>query len=342
MFTWTETPLADMWNHLRYLESPANVARLLSGEIKSRRQNILPRSSDLDKRSYEIASCVRQADEYYRAAETVGLAVHPLLQFYGAEALAKASILANDPGIWLSDISYHGLSTRPATRDLQQYTADPDSWELEQEFAVKKANGVFPHLCTSVGDTVPANNEVFIFKDLLRVIPELDQLFHRHYGELSNCRSIYSGPKEDQDGHIEIYFNSNIADVRSLFPEFNGNFEQREMHSGAEGFRSTSAGGDPLSFGAIERGTVAGRYFVRPLSNSLHKSFSVLFAAMFVLSNVVRYKPAFWMGQLEGIQSGSASVAEALCNLAKRRLPNDALEGIWQEGFTYGTPAYVG
>ena len=98
MFTWTETPLAAMWNHLRYLGSPANVARLLSGEVDSGRTHTLPRSSDLDKRSYEIASCIRQADGYYRAADAVGLAVHPLLQFYGAEALAKASILANDTG----------------------------------------------------------------------------------------------------------------------------------------------------------------------------------------------------------------------------------------------------
>src|SRR5687768_9895481 len=111
MFTWTETPLTDMWNHLRYLGSSANVARLLSGEIESGRHTALPRSSDLDKRSYEIASCIRQADGYYRAAAAVGLAVNPLLQFYGAEALAKASILANDTSVWLSDISYHGLST---------------------------------------------------------------------------------------------------------------------------------------------------------------------------------------------------------------------------------------
>jgi len=59
MFTWSEMPLVDMWNDLRYLESPANVARLLSGDIESARQHALPRSSDLDERAYEIASCVR-------------------------------------------------------------------------------------------------------------------------------------------------------------------------------------------------------------------------------------------------------------------------------------------
>jgi hypothetical protein len=90
-----------------------------------------------------------------------------------------------------------------------------------------------------------------------------------------------------------------------------------------------------------EKGTVAGLYFVRPLDCGIHKSFSVLYASMFILSNVVRYKPAFWMKAIEGEFSGSVSIAEALCNLAKRRLPNDALEAIGGEKFAYGAPAYL-
>ena len=37
---------------------------------------------------------LRQADEYYTAAEHVALPTEPLLQYYGAQALAKAAILA--------------------------------------------------------------------------------------------------------------------------------------------------------------------------------------------------------------------------------------------------------
>jgi len=266
--------------------------------------------------------------------------VSPLLQFYGAQALSKAAILTNDDSVRLSDISYHGLSTRPTSPTLQQYASSSRSWALEQEFAVKRTNGVFPQLCHSVGDAIPADGEVLTLKELLRVIPDLKALFHRHYGEMSNCIRIYSGPTKDKEGRTEIYFSNDIGDVWSLFPEFNDGFEECEIN-GVAGFRSVSTDDDPISFGAIELGTVAGRYFVRPLASGIHKSFSVLLAAMFVLSNVVRYKPAFWMRELQGSQSGGASVAQALTNLAKRRLPNDALESIWNERVIYGTPGYV-
>ena len=47
------------------------------------------------------------------------------------------------------------------------------------------------------------------------------------------------------------------------------------------------------------------------------------------------------MKEIDGVRSGSASVVEALCNLAKRRLPNDVLEEMWGESFSYGSPARV-
>jgi hypothetical protein len=47
------------------------------------------------------------------------------------------------------------------------------------------------------------------------------------------------------------------------------------------------------------------------------------------------------MQLIEGQESGSASIVEVLCNVAKRRLPNDALEQIHQEKFLYATPAYM-
>lgn len=138
----------------------------------------LVKRSKLEARAHEIAPCVLQADGYYQAADTVGLAVHPLLQFYGAEALVKAAILANnDDSLWLSGISYHGLGTWPTPLHLQKYAQSAASWVLEQEFAVKRANGVLPELCRSVGDTIPADGEILNLKDLLRVLPDLRHLF---------------------------------------------------------------------------------------------------------------------------------------------------------------------
>ena len=96
-----------------------------------------------------------------------------------------------------------------------------------------------------------------------------------------------------------------------------------------------------IEFAACEDGAIAGRFFVRPLESGLHKSTSVLFLAMFILSNLVRYKPAFWMDAIEGRTSDSVFIAEALCNVFERRFPNDVLNLIWHESFTFGTLGYL-
>ncbi|MCK4529403.1 hypothetical protein KAW18_18720 [candidate division WOR-3 bacterium] len=347
MFTWTETPMVEMWHHLRYLRSPSNVYNLLSGKITSNRKEKYAESKELHQRSYEISACIRQADEYYQSAETVGLATQPLLQFYGAQALAKAVILSNDSDICLSNLKYHGLSTRASTahaqyqEKLRMYSNDTSSWEVEKEFAVTN-KGVFPSLCRSIGDHVPKNGEVLIFKDLVRIIPDIARVFHRHYGESSHCFYLSIEPKMGGNGYFEVHFSKSEdrEEIRRSFPEFESNFEVVTTET-VYSFRSTKKLKELPTFGVVEKGTVAGKYFVRPHDCGIHKSLSVLYASMFILSNVVRYKPSFWMRVIEGEHSGSASIVEALCNLAKRRLPNDALEAIWQEDFIYATPAYL-
>jgi hypothetical protein len=136
-----------------------------------------------------------------------------------------------------------------------------------------------------------------------------------------------------------VYFSvEDRKEVVAVFPEFQNGFSEVEMHD-YPGFESTTDG-EP-QFGAVENGALAGRYFVRPLASGTHSALPTLFAAMFILSNVVRYKPAFWMRIIEGRTSGSGSVAEALCDLFERHFSNLVLEQIWGERFTYGGPAYV-
>ena len=115
MHIWTDTPLDEIWNQLRYLSSPPNVRNVLSGRVESGRDCPWPESDALDKQANEIASCIRQADEYFQASRAVGMETRPLLQFYGAESLAKAVILASDNALSLIDLRFHGLSTRPNT-----------------------------------------------------------------------------------------------------------------------------------------------------------------------------------------------------------------------------------
>ncbi len=343
MFFWTETPTIEMWNQIKYLKSPKNIENILNGNTNCNRERIHFNPIDVDKRSYEIASCIRQADEYYTAAESVGLATQPLLQFYGAQSLAKAVILANNNSIGLIDLKYHGLSTRPNTAtahdekfraDLQNYSDNPRQWKIENEFAISN-NGVFPKLCESICETVPDTGICFKFKELIRVLPDLSEMYQRHYNESSHCFYLY---RENLPHEVKFSPNVDLEDVKQVFPEFKQNYKEflSSPRDNTPGFVNPTLPISDDSF-AVEEG-IAGNYLIKPLDCGIHKSFSLIFATLFILSNVVRYKPSFWMKELEGRNSGSASIVEFLCNLSKRILPNDALESIWWEKFEYGTP----
>lgn len=326
------------------MSSIANVESVLNGKTSSGRTTHWT-AAEASKAAPEISACVRQADEYFRAARYVGLPTRPLLLFYGAHALSKAAILANDSSLDLRSLSYHGLNTRSTTANepqrhiLQAYVDDPSSWALEDEFAVSHA-GVLPHLSRVSGDVEINQGQVFRFKEVARVIPDLSDLFARHYSESSHCIYLYAGPAVEDDGHLHIYFSGKShQEIASVFPEFRSGFEPLFMHDDFPGYKKADAA--DIAFGSCEHGTIAGQYFVRPLSSGMHKSMPILFVAIFILSNVVRYKPAFWMDVIEGRTSGSISVAESLCNVFERRFPNDVLDAIWRESFTFGTPGYV-
>jgi hypothetical protein len=339
MHIWTDTPIEEIWNQLRYLTSQANVLNLLTGNITSGRKTTWSLSPRLENQANEIVSCIRQADEYFQAARAVGLATKPLLLFYGGQALSKAAILANDSSISLADIKYHGLSTRPSTPSLQNYSSSPKIWQLEIEYATVN-NGVFSELTRIANDTTPSQGSILYLRELFRIIPDIAVLYNRHYQESSNCYHLYDGPTIGDDGFFRIFFDSeNDDEILKIFPEFLSGYKSEQKH-GRAGFRSINPVLEEPVFGFVTEGTFAGNYYVRPHSSGIYKSPTVLYATMFILSNVVRYKPAFWLDNLAGKNSGTFSLAEAVTVLFARRFPKDILEHIWHEKFTFGTPGF--
>lgn len=347
MYIWTERPIAEIWNQLRYLRYPANASRLLSGKIASKRDLLWPESDDLEKKAREVAACIQQADEYFSASETVGLATRPLLQFYGAQSLAKAIIVANNRDADLAQFRSHGLSTRPNSgdaeekRDLQQYTDDPSRWCIDSEYAVPRKEGVFPRLATTAGDLVSPGPRVLRLRELFRCLPDLAQLYVRHYGEPSHCFRLYGSPEFDDEGRYEVYFSESVdmAGILSVLPQFGAGYETVSRHD-HPGFRSVTPQPTPPAFCVVERGTVAGQYLVLPHPSGVRNPLTIIYASLFILSMVVRYKPSFWMSVMESDETGSVSIVEAFCNSAKRRFPSDVLNQLWNERFTFGTPAY--
>ena len=274
MHIWTDNPLEAIWNQLRYLTKPANVKNILVGKIKSGRNSLLSNSEQLENQADEIASCISQADEYFQASRVVGLATKPLLQFYGAQALSKAVILANDPSIKLAQFKFHGLSTHLTSvknelaNSLQKYEDSPSSWQLELEYAITK-NGVFPHLARVANDFVPPQGNVLHLKELFRIIPDMADLYRRHYNEPSHCLYLYEDPKLENDGNFSIFFSSDTKeDILKVFPEFSNGYES-VMKSGCTGFKSITPLSKEPSFGIVSKGTLTGSFYVRPHSSGI-------------------------------------------------------------------------
>ncbi len=339
MHVWTEAPLAEIWRQLRYLRSPANVKRVLTRTERGEKTG--PKTPALDDRAYEISACIRQADEYFAAAETVGLATEPLLQYYGAQALAKAAILADREDTQLQDIKYHGLTTRPSSDELRGYVEDPEAWTIEGEFGVTKEDGVFPRLCDVVGDPIQVN-EPLIFQDVVGRIPDLMPLYSRHYGVKLPMIKLCREPQPNAEGRLLVVTDCRLphAEIKERLPVLSSGFEETE-ESAQTAFLSVDVRSELPHWLALTRHTVnRSTFLVARHPAGIAASTTTLYVSLYILGNLVRYKPGFWMQEMEGVRSGSVAIVEALLNVAKRRFTHDMLDLIWGERFTFRTPAY--
>ncbi len=344
MFFWTDTPIQEIWRQLKFLSSPVNVSNLLSGKTKSGRKLEAP--EDLEERSKDIAFCIKQAEEYFIAAQATSLATSPLLYFYGTQVLAKAIVLANDYSTKLADIKYHGLNTRPksshgSAEEIADYSNSPEEWEIEKEFGVTH-DGLFQKLCGVVGEKV-ALGQIITFKDSLALTPDLKDVYRRYYNEDGKCFSLYEWPRNPQQGmKIEICFRAdeNPDSIIDAFPEFGTHFDMRKDFSYI-GFVEKSAGHyQAKPTGKLVEGTIAGKFIVAPHQGIYHPA-TTIFAGLFILSQAVRYKPSLWQNVLRGEKSGIVTLAEQFCGYSQRRLPHDALALIWREEFVFGSPGYL-
>jgi hypothetical protein len=326
MHIWTDSIQEEIWRWLRYFSKAANVHGIL-------RQTPNASGHSGDRRSAFVAACVQQGEEYYRAAEATSLAVKPLPLFYGMEMLAKAVIAVRSDDT--PDLRYHGLNTRPINNALREYRGDPGRWQIESEFAVV-GPGVFPDLCRVIGDRVPPDKAVMLFKDAIASIPELGEIFRRHYGETP--RSLYVNPETRLTGdppYDVIFPTSSAAEVTAAFPEFAG---YSQLSVDPIGYACPGSLND---IAAVVRGSVGGNYLVRRHATGIHSPISFAFIAMYILSNVVRYHPLAWLDTVEGSQSGSAALVDSMCYVAVRRFPHDVAEALWSEEMSFGMPGYL-
>lgn len=109
----SETPAKQIWKFLRYFLD----TDFVSDEI--RRVQGIPRGthdSNIKKQARQLAYCIRQAEEYFEASRSAGLATRPVLLYYGAVSLSRALVLLRQDGTHSFDAlrrsgkhAHHGL-----------------------------------------------------------------------------------------------------------------------------------------------------------------------------------------------------------------------------------------
>ena len=226
MFTWTNQPYESMWNHLRMLQVPKNVEALLTGRMKSKRPATFDENESTVRKSRQIAYAIQQADEYFSAGDNASISTSPLMYFYGMLSLAKALIVANDEDLFLEDIKYHGLYTRPITEQLNAYVGNREAWCMDEEYAVTN-DGVLSSFIKIIQDfEIPAKS-IVKFKDVLKINPEIGEIYNRYYDEPPYFFPLYTHKLSYEPFSLEI--NPQTVDKELFSQSFGYIFDDFEV-----------------------------------------------------------------------------------------------------------------
>lgn len=348
MYTWSENPKKDMLQHLEMLTYAKNCQKLLYKKMSSKRDL---NKTIINKKANEVSFCIKQGIEFFKNAEDADISISPLLLYYGILSFSKALIITHSSeDIFLDDIKYHGLSTRPITQNQLYQKNKKIHWNLLNEYA-NTNNGVFLEL-SKIFDINFDKNSIFKLKDTLSSIPELMQIFDKLSIINSNVIDCYSEVIESNNKITFGIYSTDCYKLEKSCPNIKNNFLKNNMHGIDELIQYTSKKdikltdfNDFYNYNAV----VGGRYFVLQTAFEFdNKSCKVLLPQLlldyinfFVLSEQVRYHQDNWNKMLNGENNAIISILKIYVECVKRRFPNFILNHLFEEDFSYGSPAYL-
>ena len=90
----SEEPRPEIWRLLRLSLDEETVAKRIRDV---HRLGMGEHQHNVSKQARQVGQAIRQAEDYFGAARGVGIATKPVLLYYGATALARATVLT-EPG----------------------------------------------------------------------------------------------------------------------------------------------------------------------------------------------------------------------------------------------------
>lgn len=347
----TDDKIREVWTHLEFFSTEDYVRNKLSAMHNDLEQN------DLETKAFLISSCIKQAQEYYHAAVSVSMLTKPLLIYYGMYSLAKALIFLFNPMVSLGSISHHGL-IKPRISESTEKLLDAETKlcrrgifhqlskhaltnqcviKCDEMFDSTTATDVYRTFCSRFAELGEAR--VLTLGELLVALPELFEILSEAGIENNKLLkvdiSLHKNISDNWARILAIYKTENDAItlefLQNKFRAISSNKEQIREDSQCFVFqRSLYRDYNELIPSPLVQ-AVSGQHFLI-LSDKPISDICVHFAMMFLLSNIVRYKPPLWQKILKTTYK---SVISKFLTVSESKFPNLILNELQQRPFIF-------
>jgi hypothetical protein len=309
-------------------------------------------SSQTRKRAREIALHVTQGLEYIDSAEPATVLTRPLPLFYAVENLTKALVMMETGTIGATDFRVHGLTSDKqrrysiknlrckvgsAGRDVWSRVVQATSTELVAVRFVHDGHPVVGDADQSRMPTAGGPGRMLQFGELIKRMPELQQdVIAARWGCPYTVRieiyslAINSGPPTSQSVRVRLDYMHD-ADTKAMIA--------RAERSALKGYQQVFdvlnsveyAHPGPSAEAPPIRADAFGDLYADfgPLRSHL-SDVALHFAALFILSDVVRYQPDRWKRLLDE-HPIEATLVDRYLDVAVRKVPNLVLTAMLRQ-----------
>lgn len=331
----TEQPYRKLWDTFVYYENEQSASDYLRMQYERMGQEFL--SKWVYQATPKFIYSLKQAREYYRAAEACDILTKPLLLYYGMMALAKALITTRTPDYpSTTSVLKHGLSTRKLKREQYSFADD--------EVRVQK-DGIFQTLHSALAGPEFEPMHRFRMKELLAVIPELRHAYQRLYGTAQVCPLGVCHREERPHWQVPRQFVAGGDRTREELLDL----LNRHAGEGSRFFYPADGEEAGLFTVAIEGDHAHHRLVLHDFSGQPHLRFphegdlvlpeiSVHFMVMFVLGMLCRYETERWGEMILTFSSHDTFLINEFLNVSMRKFPNLILDELNQEQTIFYTP----
>ncbi|HEU4963570.1 MAG TPA: YaaC family protein [Bacilli bacterium] len=343
----SEQPYRKLWDTYVYFENEQTTSEFLRERYQE--LGVEKLTPSVYQATPKFIYAIKQAREYYRAAEHCDILTKPLLLYYGMMALGKALITTCDPEYpSTTSVLKHGLSTRKLKREQYSF--------IEDEVRVQK-DGLFNVLHRTLQGPEIENGTRYRMKELLAVIPELIHPYRRLYGEPAVCtleevagsetagetaeeallrrawhlpRAFVAGVEKTKEEFLELLNRHGGERARFSFPE--------EMDE--EGVLRVHLEGEVDHRFPLMLHDFSGQPYLRmPHQGDLVlPEVSVHFMIMFVLGMLCRYETERWGEMILTFSSHDTFLINEFLNVSMRKFPNLILDRLCRERNIFYAP----